>query len=112
MLNNVKLVTQTTDRFTLDQKLTALFGKNSDGDAKLLPFDDYLANLPDRMHSDSANKIAVVNVEGAIIDGESAEDDVGGDTIAALLRQAYDDPQIKAVILRVNSLAVARLLLN
>ncbi|VEG70546.1 protease 4 [[Pasteurella] aerogenes] len=98
-----KLVTQTADRFTLDQKLTALFGKNSDGSAKLLPFDDYLANLPDRMQSDSANKIAVVNVEGAIIDGESDKEDVGGDTIAALLRQAYDDPQIKAVILRVNS---------
>lgn len=98
-----KFVTQLADRFTLEQKLTALFGKNAEGKAKLLPFDRYLAYLPDRIKGEGKTRIAVVNVEGAIIDGETDDNGVGGDTIATLLRQAYEDEKIKAVILRVNS---------
>ena len=44
-----------------------------------------------------------MNVEGTIIDGESDEESAGGDTIAKLLRQAYDNEKVKAVVLRVNS---------
>ncbi|MFQ9121675.1 MAG: hypothetical protein ACLR5N_01300 [Haemophilus parainfluenzae] len=47
--------------------------------------------------------MAVVNVEGEIIDGESDEESAGGDTIARLLRQAHDNKKVKAVVLRVNS---------
>ena len=99
------LVTHLTTRFDLEKKLTALFGKNADGEANLVAFDDYLTQFPDRLtpQDNSTNKIAVVNVEGTIIDGESDEENVGGDTIARLLRKAYDDKAVKAVILRVNS---------
>ncbi len=99
------LVTHLTTRFDLEKKLTALFGKNADGEANLVAFDDYLTQFPDRLtpQDNSPNKIAVVNVEGTIIDGESDEENVGGDTIARLLRKAYDDKAVKAVILRVNS---------
>ena len=99
------LVTHLTTRFDLEKKLTALFGKNADGEANLVTFDDYLTQFPDRLtpQDNSPNKIAVVNVEGTIIDGESDEENVGGDTIARLLRKAYDDKAVKAVILRVNS---------
>lgn len=99
------LVTYLTTRFDLEKKLTALFGKNADGEANLVAFDDYLTQFPDRLtpQDNSPNKIAVVNVEGTIIDGESDEENVGGDTIARLLRKAYDDKAVKAVILRVNS---------
>ena len=99
------LVTHLTTRFDLEKKLTALLGKNADGEANLVAFDDYLTQFPDRLtpQDNSPNKIAVVNVEGTIIDGESDEENVGGDTIARLLRKAYDDKAVKAVILRVNS---------
>lgn len=99
------LVTHLTTRFDLEKKLTTLFGKNADGEANLVAFDDYLTQFPDRLtpQDNSSNKIAVVNVEGTIIDGESDEENVGGDTIARLLRKAYDDKAVKAVILRVNS---------
>lgn len=99
------LVTHLTTRFDLEKKLTTLFGKNADGEANLVAFDDYLTQFPDRLtpQDNSPNKIAVVNVEGTIIDGESDEENVGGDTIARLLRKAYDDKAVKAVILRVNS---------
>ncbi|HHF3827057.1 TPA: signal peptide peptidase SppA [Haemophilus influenzae] len=98
------LVTDVVTRLDLDKKLTALFGKGSDGKANLIEFDDYLAQQPDRLeHYNVPNKIAVVNVEGAIIDGESDEENVGGDTIARILRKAQDDNSVKAVVLRVNS---------
>lgn len=98
------LVTDVVTRLDLDKKLTALFGKGSDGKANLIEFDDYLTQLPDRLeHYNVPNKIAVVNVEGTIIDGESDEENAGGDTIARILRKAHDDNSVKAVILRVNS---------
>lgn len=98
------LVTDVVTRLDLDKKLTALFGKGSDGKPNLIELDDYLTQLPDRLeHYNVPNKIAVVNVEGTIIDGESDEENAGGDTIARILRKAHDDNSAKAVILRVNS---------
>lgn len=97
------LITEFADRLTVEDKLIEIFGKTELGELKMVEFDRYLADLPDRMTSSDKHKIAVVNVEGAIIDGESFEDDVGGDTIARLLRQAKDDESVKAVVLRVNS---------
>ena len=98
------LVTDVVTRLDLDKKLTALFGKGSDGKSNLIELDDYLTQLPDRLeHYNVPNKIAVVNVEGTIIDGESDEENAGGDTIARILRKAHDDNSVKAVVLRVNS---------
>lgn len=98
------LVTEAVTRLDLDKKLTALFGKNEEGEANLIDFEDYLTQFPDyRGKDDHPNKIAIVSVEGAIVDGESDEENVGGDSVAHLLRQAYDDDSVKAVVLRVNS---------
>lgn len=52
--------------------------------------------------------IALIAVDGAIVDGASGEDAyngrvAGGDTIAASVRAAADDPRVKAILLRVNS---------
>lgn len=98
------LVTDVVTRLDLDKKLTALFGKGSDGKANLIELDDYLTQQPDRLeHYNVPNKIAVVNVEGTIIDGESDDENAGGDAIARILRKAHDDNSVKAVVLRVNS---------
>ncbi|HDR1021489.1 TPA: signal peptide peptidase SppA [Pasteurella multocida] len=97
------LITEFADRLTVENKLIETFGQTESGELKMVEFDRYLADLPDRMTSTDKHKIAVVNVEGTIIDGESFDGDVGGDTIARLLRQAKDDEAVKAVVLRVNS---------
>lgn len=97
------LVTGLATRLDMENKLIEWFGEDEEGNAKLVEFDQYLSALPDRLVKEGTHKIAVVNVEGAIIDGESDEHEVGGDTIARLLRQAYYDDAIKAVVLRVNS---------
>lgn len=71
-------------------------------------FEDYL----DAKHggaSSSAGRIALIEVNGAIIDGHAASDpfgkseNVGGDDIAEAIRDATADDQVKAIILRVAS---------
>jgi len=54
------------------------------------------------------NKIAIVYIVGPIMTGESAAglfgaQSVGSETIVKALRQAEDDPKVKAVVLRVDS---------
>ncbi len=99
-----QLVTTLATPSEMNEKLTALFGKDEEGLAKQVDFDIYLAALPDRITGTEKDfNIAVVNVEGTIIDGESDNQDVGGDTIVKLLHQAQTDERIKALVLRVNS---------
>lgn len=99
-----KLVTHLATSSELQDKLTALFGKNEDNAFQNVDFETYLSALPDRLTGMKAkNNIAVINVEGAIIDGDSDEENVGGDSIVKLLQQAQFDDSIKGVILRVNS---------
>lgn len=99
-----KLVTQVATPAELNNNLTALFGKNDENDFQNVDFDTYLNALPDRLDGMKAkDNIAVINIEGTIVDGESDEENVGGDSISKLLHQAQLDDSIKGVILRVNS---------
>lgn len=100
-----KLVTGLSTRYQLNRQLIALFGESAQENHQFrhIDFNDYLATLPDRMETQQSAKIAVINVEGAIVDGESDDSNVGGNTVASLLRQANDDSAVLAVILRVNS---------
>ncbi|MEM1103002.1 MAG: signal peptide peptidase SppA [Pseudomonadota bacterium] len=51
----------------------------------------------------SGAAVGVVTAAGAIMDGEQPSGTVGGDTVARLLRQARNDSDVKAVVLRVDS---------
>jgi protease-4 len=51
----------------------------------------------------SKNKIAVVYVDGDIVDGEGSANQVGGDRFALELRKLQQDDDVKAVVIRVNS---------
>jgi protease-4 len=53
--------------------------------------------------NNSDNKIAVVNVEGAITTGEVQYGVAGSDTIVKNIRNAIKDNSVKALVLRVNS---------
>lgn len=57
--------------------------------------------LPDL--TSESHDVAVIVASGAIMDGKQPRGTVGGDTTAALLRQARNDDQVKAVVLRVDS---------
>lgn len=49
------------------------------------------------------HRIAVVYAEGEIVNGEGRPDQAGGDRISRELRKVRQEPDVKAVVLRVNS---------
>lgn len=101
-----KLVTTVTNRYQLEDELKKQFGEDKEKSYQHIDLTDYLSVLPD-YETDNIGKsnIAIVRVEGAIVDGESdsEENTAGGDTIARLLRNAANDDSVKAVVLRINS---------
>lgn len=52
---------------------------------------------------DKPGRVAVVYAEGEIVDGDGAPGNVGGARFARELRQLRQDPDVKAIVLRVNS---------
>lgn len=67
-------------------------------------FAGYLTQL-DAHHNplDKRDQVAVVVAAGEIVGGEQPAGRIGGESTAALLREARDDEQVKAVVLRVDS---------
>ena len=51
----------------------------------------------------SKQKVGIVVAEGEIVDGEAGPGRIGGDSTAKLIRQAREDEDTKAIVLRVNS---------
>jgi len=67
-------------------------------------FDAYLAQLKVKeIRVDSRPQVAVVVAQGEITDGDQAPGTIGGESTSALLRQAREDENVKAVLLRVDS---------
>ncbi len=51
----------------------------------------------------SKNKIALVYLSGAIVEGRGTLDNVGSERFALILRGLLSDDQVKAIVLRINS---------
>lgn len=49
------------------------------------------------------DRIAVIYAEGDIVDGQGANDNIGGERFRALIRKARLDNSVKAIVMRVNS---------
>ncbi|MBA6326573.1 signal peptide peptidase SppA [Colwellia sp. MB02u-6] len=92
-------------REQMKQNLIKVVGSNGDKGYKNIAFDDYLTliNSYTSMESTSTNKVAVVVAKGTILAGNQKPGTIGGTSTAALLRQARDDKNVKAVVLRVDS---------
>lgn len=96
------LVDELINRPLLSQKLIEQFGSDGDNSFNQISYYDYQPTLFNR-DLPSPNQIAVVVASGAIVDGNQRQGTVGGDSTAALLREARLDDEVKAVILRVDS---------
>ncbi|MEM7358258.1 MAG: signal peptide peptidase SppA [Pseudomonadota bacterium] len=66
---------------------------------------DYLSTVKgDRFGRNAiGDKVAVVVARGNILDGSHPAGTIGGDSTAALIRQARNDESVKAIVLRVDS---------
>ncbi len=62
---------------------------------------EYQAHLKPKVEQGPA--VGIVVAEGEIVDGTAGPGKVGGDSTAKLIRQAREDENVKALVLRVNS---------
>lgn len=89
------------------KRMAAQVGFDDDlGSFHQIHYLDYLANVDRESRVASGGdkrSIGLVTVQGEIVDGEGEIGQAGGDTISDLLDQARRDPDIAAVVLRVNS---------
>lgn len=70
-----------------------------------IEFDQYLAAIRPKLvqpHPDRL-KVGVIVAQGVILDGAQPTGRIGGDTLTDLIRQARQDDEIRAVVLRIDS---------
>ncbi|EPC0818024.1 signal peptide peptidase SppA [Escherichia albertii] len=95
-----KLVDALASSAEIEKALTKEFGwSKADKNYRAINYYDYALKTP----ADTGDSIGVVFANGAIMDGEETQGNVGGDTTAAQIRDARLDPKVKAIVLRVNS---------
>lgn len=99
-----KLVDGLKSRAEIRKYLMEQIGANKEGKTyKNVEYQAYLSVVKAPEDDDDPN-VAVVTAAGVIVDGEApAGVAAGGDTIAKFLRQAREDENTKAVVLRVDS---------
>ncbi|WP_312410029.1 signal peptide peptidase SppA [Pseudescherichia sp.] len=114
VLDGLSKVGGDTAKYALDNKLVDTLGSSADAEKVLVKQfgwsdedKNYRAismyDYPLKKPSEVGSSVAVIFANGAIMDGEETAGNVGGDTTAAQIRDARIDPNVKAIVLRVNS---------
>ena len=100
------VVDQALTRIEVQEHLIELVGEDEDTHSyNRIAFDDYLAALDEDRFGRKAkgNRVGVIVARGTILDGSHPAGTIGGDSTAALIRQARNNDDIKAIVLRVDS---------
>ncbi|MEZ9741382.1 signal peptide peptidase SppA [Vibrio splendidus] len=96
------LVDELATRQQVRLELADVFGSDGQDSYNGFGYYEYRTTMLPDLTSES-HDVAVIVASGAIMDGKQPRGTVGGDTTAALLRQARNDDKVKAVVLRVDS---------
>ncbi|PLK58367.1 signal peptide peptidase SppA, partial [Candidatus Palibaumannia cicadellinicola] len=95
-----KWVDEVASRSTIDEAMTKVFGWNQ----QIQSFNaTSIYDYPQIYASQQGAQIAVIIANGAITDGPEKPGSLNSDTTALQIRDARLDPNIKAIIFRVNS---------
>ena len=100
------LVDEIGSRQMIRNKMIELVGENDEKSSfSQINMSDYLEALGDSRHRQpqTGDGVGVVVARGTILDGRHPPGTIGGDSTAALIRQARTDDSVKAVVLRVDS---------
>lgn len=93
-------------RTDIREELAELVGRDdSELGVNLTTFNTYMKviNPPLPERTSNGDQVAIVVAKGQILDGEQKPGTIGGDSTARLLRQARMNPDVKAVVLQVDS---------
>ncbi|MEM8983617.1 MAG: signal peptide peptidase SppA, partial [Pseudomonadota bacterium] len=100
------LVDQLVDRPAKTQALIEHFGASPSDDSQFngISVANYLAltTTPD-MGANGSATVAVIVASGPVVDGEAPPGQIGGDTIASLIRAARTDNDVRALVMRVDT---------
>jgi protease-4 len=100
------LVTALKSRRQMADELKVLVGEDEDTHSfNSIAMNQYLAAVRSKrvLKSKSDPRVGIVVASGEILDGHQPPGTIGGESTAALLRQARYDNAVKAVVLRVDS---------
>lgn len=97
------LVDELAVRGALDDYLAELVGEDEAGYRRIGHLDYLAAIRRENPGQQNDRRVGVVVAAGQIVDGEAPPGTVGGDTLAALIRQAVADEELDALVLQVDS---------
>ncbi|MCL5051579.1 MAG: signal peptide peptidase SppA [Firmicutes bacterium] len=103
------LVDELRSRQQMREALIDLAGLDTDNHSyRHITYDDYRRVIqsqtsPAEAMLDNRPKVQVIVGRGVIMDGSRQAGEIGGDTMAAQLREARNDDDVKAVVLRIDS---------
>ena len=101
----LNLVDKLLNRTQKREYLIELIGKDEEEKsfAQISSSDYFKLTKKDEDKNRSKNKIAVVVAVGSIVNGSQPTGMIGGDSTARLIREAHEDEDVKAIVLRVDS---------
>ena len=101
------LVTGLEGRFAVEERLAEITGEDDNGGIFVgLDLGAYLANVRSQQalsRQSATDTVAVIVAQGEILPGEQPPGMIGSDTLAQQLRDARQDENVKAVVLRIDS---------
>src|SRR4051812_24857222 len=116
---DARLVTGLKSSLEVERRMVDLVGRNDDPeptndkvekdaeseDFNATYYEDYLrvVEAEKKAHGVGKDKIGVIIASGEILDGNQPPGTVGGDSTAMLIRDARNDDDVKAIVLRVDS---------
>lgn len=100
---NAGLVDQVGERLAFDKRVAGLVGaepNKAEGTYKAIKMANWINAHPVKQ---VGSPIGVITIAGEIIDGDSGQGTVGGDTISKLILDALAKKELKALVVRVDS---------
>lgn len=92
--------TEAAEEAAVDGKKSKRGGESN---PKIVSFGDYVAHTSAQGRGTSKNKIAIIYAEGSIVSGSGSSGQIGSAAMLKKLSQVRRDPNVKAVVFRVNS---------
>jgi protease-4 len=100
------LISGVKSQLAVEHRLIEIVGEDeTTGSFHAVSVADYLhvARAAKKLHAEGKPRVGVIVAAGDILDGDQPPGSVGGDSTSRLIRQARLDPDVKALVLRVDS---------